>query len=451
MVVPLPRRDFFGRAARATAVAFAIPVLASEGAPSAVASSPFGSTFFVSNSGSDSADGLSPETAWSTISRAFSARSVGESTVLFRRGDTFYGELALPAGCAVGAYGTGPKPVVTMYKVLNRAEGWTADSGGIWKINLGSPDTHGGYTETADANIGYLVVDGTVMPAKKDLLSDLDATWDFWCDTLNSTLYVATEANPTTLAADIRAAPRGAQGGIVRCNEGSNTVGDLHITGTGAHGIFGAGADVHVHDCLVDVIGGSFLPDYGDGNVRYGNGIENGIGAKRWLVEDNEIAQVYDAAYTCQGNARDGAGTWEDMTIRHNHIHDCTQSFEFWSMGTNSAAGFRRILVDGNRCERAGYSSFSDVRPNQAVRVHLLTYKWDLPADIVLQNNLFDDADSAYSYHATDPTGLVTRDNTIELRAGTKMEFQRDETVEQAAAWQAATGQEVGSVVNVQL
>lgn len=450
MGLPFPRRNFLGSAARAAAVAFAFPVMASEAMPTAVASSPFESTFYVSNSGSDIADGLSPETAWSTISRAFASRPIGGSTVLFRRGDTFYGELALPAGCAVGAYGTGPKPIVTMFKVLNRSEGWTADSGGVWKINLGSPDSHDGYTETADANIGYLVVDGTVMPAKKDLLSGLDATWDFWCDSPNSTLYVATDANPTSLAADIRAAPRGAQGGIVRCNEGSNTVGELHITGTGAHGIFGAGADVHIHDCLVDFIGGSFLPGYGDGNVRYGNGIENGIGAKRWLVEGNEIAQVYDAAYTCQGNARDGAGTWEDMTIRQNYIHDCTQSFEFWSMGTNSVAGFRRILVDGNRCERAGYSAFSGVRPNQAVRVHLLTYKWDLPADIVLQNNTFDYADSAYSYQATNPTGLVTRNNRIELKAGTKMEFQRAETVEEAAAWQAATGQETGSTISAQ-
>jgi hypothetical protein len=407
-------------------------------------------TFYVSVSGSDSADGLTPETAWATIQKANFSLPVDQSIVLFRRDDTFYGELAPPFGCQVGAYGTGDRPILTMFKLLNRSEGWTEESAGVWKIDLGSPNTHDGYTATTDANIGYLVVDGVVKPALKLLLSELSAPWDFWCDIEKNTLYVAASANPTMLAADIKAAPNGntygPTGRIIYCAKGSNDIHDVHVTGTGGCGIGGVAPDVHIHDCLIDYIGGSILLD--GRSRRYGNGIENWVNVKRWLIEDNEIAQVYDAAWSPQGRAGTN-GSWEDMTVRNNHIHDCSQSFEFWSTGSGSAGGFQRILVEGNLCERGGYSDFSDVRPDQNVRVHLNTYLWETPADITIQNNVFDDAYGAYSYHACEPVGYVTRNNTVRLKAGLKMQYQRTETVERAAAWQAATGREVGSTITV--
>ena len=406
-------------------------------------------TFFVSASGDDDSDGLTPETPWATLQNVNSQVPIG-SVVLFRRGDTFYGELALPRNCEVGAYGVGDMPVLTMFKMLNRSESWAEVATGVWKIDLGSPLTHDGFTATADANIGYLLVDGVVKPAKKDRLALLLAPWDFWCDSAANTLYVAASINPSELAVDIKAAPLGeTKGAIIYCNEGHNRIHDLHITGTGGCGIFGAAVDVHVYDCLIDYIGGSYLPNYKDGTARYGNGINNNIGSKRWLIERNEITQVYDAAYSSQGDARGTSGTWEDLTIRDNYIHDCTQSFEFWSMGTNVEAGFKRILLEGNLCERAGFSDFSEVRPNQAVRVHLLTYDWQLSADITIRNNTFVDAFSAYTFQVVDPLGLVSRDNDIRLGAETRMQVQRPETVEDAAAWQEATGQEVGSTIRV--
>jgi hypothetical protein len=78
-----------------------------------------------------------------------------------------------------------------------------------------------------------------------------------------------------------------------------------------------------------------------------------------------------------------------------------------------------------------------------------LTYNWDPTADITVRNNVFEDAYVAYSYHLTDPVGLITQDNMILLKADTKMQFQRTEKIEQAAAWQAETGQETGSTMTV--
>jgi hypothetical protein len=411
-----------------------------------------GPTFYVSAAGNDGADGSSPETAWASIAKVNTSLPPSGSTVLFRRDDTFYGELNLPSGTEVGAFGSGARPVLTMFKLLNRSTGWTQQTAGIWKIDLGSPDTHGGYTATDDANIGFLMVDGTAKTALKFAQSELSAPWDFYCDLPRNTLYVKASANPTTLAADIKAAPNGkafgASGTVINCGQGGNDIHDVHVTGSGAHGIRGSSADVHVHDCQIDYIGGSWLAGQDNKNGRYGNGIENWAGAARWLIENNEISQIYDVAWTAQGTAG-STGGWSDITVRNNHIHDCTQSIEFWSRGDSSAPGFQRILIEGNIFERAGYSVFSGVRPDQFNRVHLLSYSWETPADITIQNNVFDDAYGAYSYHSDPPVGLVTRNNTIRLKPGHLMQVQMPQTVEQAADWQAATGQEVGSIITV--
>lgn len=400
----------------------------------------------MSASGSDSADGRTEATAWKTTQKVNTAKPTG-ANVLFRRGDTFYGEVLVQAGTNLGAYGTGERPLIAGYKLLDQAAGWSLHAAGVWKINLTSAATHSGNTASTDTNIGFLVVDGVMKVTKKVTLAELSAAWDFYSDA--TYLYVAASANPTTLAASIKAAPRATAG--VQIIGGQSEISGLHLTGNGGHGIRGSGvSDVHVHGCLIDYIGGSYLPGSGDGTTRYGNGIENWVGCNRWLIEDNEIAQCYDVGYTAQGTSTATAIGWADITVRNNLIHDCTQSIEFWSDGvTYSGGGFVRVLVDGNTCLRAGWSPWTDVRPNTDTRVHLLAYNWNLPADIVIQNNVFDDSRGSYAYHPFALTGVVRRNNTIRLRAGSKIRFQDTQTVEQAAAWVAANSTEIGSTFEI--
>lgn len=407
--------------------------------------------FYVAAGGDDEADGTSPATAWATIQKANATLESGSSTLLFRRGDTFYGELAPPYGCEVGAFGNGPRPILSMFKLMNDPSAWIEHADGLWKIDLGSPDTHEGYTATTDANIGYLEIDSTVKPSLKFDLADLERQWDFFCDIPNNILFVRSDANPTAKAQMIKAAPNGnlfgISGRVVSCNAGGNALHDLHITGSGGCGIGGTGPDVIIRDCTIDYIGGSELRD--GTKRRYGNAIDNGVGTERWLIEHNEIAQVYDVAWSPQGNAGRN-GYWRDLTARSNYIHDCGQTFEFWSTGSKDAPGFERVLVKGNRCERAGQSVFSEFRPDQAVRVHLLTYHLETPVDITIEGNIFDSAHGAYSYHATEPPkGLVTRYNWIRLNAGQKIQYQRENTVEQVVEWRSTTGREIGSTFEI--
>ncbi len=80
-------------------------------------------TFFLNAvNGNDGNTGIGAETAWKSLSRAnsaFAARTVqAGDTVAFRRGDTFTGSLTLDTSgktgrpLVIGAYGTGPAPVI---------------------------------------------------------------------------------------------------------------------------------------------------------------------------------------------------------------------------------------------------------------------------------------------------------------------------------------------------
>lgn len=410
-------------------------------------------TFYVSAGGSDDAAGTSPNSAWATIQKV-NAALPENSTVLFRCGDTFYGELSAPINCEVGSYGSGSMPVLTLNKILNHPYAWVEHDAGIWKIDLASPETHDGYTATTNANIGHLTVDGKVRPSLKFDLSELRTLWDFYCDIPHHTLYVAAPVNPTTIASNIMAAPNGdiagASGAVVYCQHGGNNIHDVHITGSGGCGIRGNGSNVRVHHCLIDYIGGSLLAGHGDGRSRYGNGIENWSNVSSWLIETNEIAHVYDAAWSAQGfDPGGGPVSWADITVTNNYFHDSSQMLELWSESKNpSSRGFVNIRFENNRCERAGYGVFANVRPNQAIRVHLLTYRLETPVDVTIENNVFDDSYGAYSYHAFEPpASFATRNNTIRLQPTHLMQYQRRETVEEAAIWQAATGRETGSVI----
>ena len=66
-----------------------------------------GTAYYVSNSGSDENDGLSPETAWKTLKKVSDAEFNCNDAVLFCRGDIFRGSVNTRSGVSYGAYGEG--------------------------------------------------------------------------------------------------------------------------------------------------------------------------------------------------------------------------------------------------------------------------------------------------------------------------------------------------------
>ncbi len=83
-------------------------------------------TYFVSAQGNDSADGLSVATAWKSIEKVNSVTFLPGDRILFRKGDTFYGQIAVKGSgeegrpITISSYGDGSsRPVIN----LGSAEG----------------------------------------------------------------------------------------------------------------------------------------------------------------------------------------------------------------------------------------------------------------------------------------------------------------------------------------
>lgn len=110
-----------------------------------------GKVYYISNSGSDDNDGLSPETPWATPYRAMAAGLQYGDAVLFERGGTWYidveehlGDTSRNHGYAdgvhIGAYGTGEKPILRGdIARANKADFWTLyyneNGAKIWKAS----------------------------------------------------------------------------------------------------------------------------------------------------------------------------------------------------------------------------------------------------------------------------------------------------------------------------
>jgi parallel beta-helix repeat protein len=96
----------------------------------------YATTYYVSNSGNDAANGISASTPFATFSKANSVVAPGD-IVRFKKGDTFYGNNSITkSGTAANpivwdAYGVGANPVFTGFMSV---EGWKNEGGGMYSF-----------------------------------------------------------------------------------------------------------------------------------------------------------------------------------------------------------------------------------------------------------------------------------------------------------------------------
>jgi parallel beta-helix repeat protein len=97
--------------------------------------------YYISLSGNDSNNGLSPAAPWKTITKlnsAFATIKPGDR-ILFNRGDTFYGTITInkPGSSLtpiiIGAYGTGQNPIITGFVSVYD---WTNEGNGIYSKSI---------------------------------------------------------------------------------------------------------------------------------------------------------------------------------------------------------------------------------------------------------------------------------------------------------------------------
>ena len=370
-------------------VGFNIPVVVAHrkqeilGAPDLLVGS--GKRYYVSETGNDTNDGLSPESAWATLEHVNRANHLRTGdVVLFRRGDLFRGILQTKSGVGYGAYGSGPKPRICG-SLWNAAElHWeTTDILHVYRCE-------GIYDRDAGLLIGD---DGKLVGIKKlGGIEELQNDGDFFHAPDRHVYMRWSQGNPAECFKEIEI---GINLHTVQLLNGQEniTIENLNVCYTGAHGIAGGYCkNIVIRFCEFHWIGGSIQA----GTVRYGNAVEFWASSDTVLVEHCYVSQVYDAGITHQaGGAKQVQ--MRHITYRYNLVEYCTFSFECYVRRRNKDGKIlidpecymEDILIENNLTLYAGFG-LGEQRPDKNTPAHIKTWESEnFAKNSIIRDNIF--------------------------------------------------------------
>lgn len=359
-------------------------------------------TYYVSSTGTskvgtDENDPMSYETANSKTYRS-------GDTILFKKGDTFYGTFN-PTILQIddeittfSSYGEGELPNISGYKIVNSKDSWQVHEDGIYKVNLTDTQCFSGLmtTDTNSVNVGFLEDNtGTKYFNKKGTLSDLENQYDFYCD--ESYLYMKSDENPYSKLGELKLATR-TNLFIMHSNL---KVENMEFSGTGAHAIVGSDENtenVEISNNIIQDIGGSYLR----GTIRYGNGIEfYGTNVSNVEVKDNLIRNIYDVGFTIQGTQ----GSGKNVVVKNNVFVSNSQDSEIWESG--SATGVESYEFTRNISINAGRGWGYEAREDKYAAAHILFWQYLLVnTDIYFHDNIVYNPRRIYFIEQTNKTNL---------------------------------------------
>jgi hypothetical protein len=218
--------------------------------------------FYVKNSGSDAADGLSDATAFQTIAKVEATQQAGD-VFNFHAGDTWREMLTVATGVTYQKYGgSSVNPVILgSTEVVGSTGNWTDLGGNIWKRLY----THTAEVGDAKNNVVFNNANQGTYDATPDAL------YDYYYDA--DEIFVYATSNPATLYSSIEAAER-----IF-----SIYVHDVqHVTIDGIDGKYAMASCHHVawnedEDTISDIILKNFETSYcGNHGTKIATDYENG-------------------------------------------------------------------------------------------------------------------------------------------------------------------------------
>jgi len=382
---------------------------------SGITASAAGKTYYVSASGTKNAAGT--ESSPLSLEGINAVTLKGGDTVLFKRGDVFYGRFVTKVDrnnatdslrVNVDTYGEGELPILSMVKIVGNV--WTDNGDGFYKCNLSNENNYTGIsnsflTEENYANVGFLETQNGVIYGEryKDAESCTSA-FSFYCDYNN--IYVKSDVNPYTVLGEIKMPIH--SGPVIRHN-GFINIKNLHIKygGYGISASYPYANSLTVENCIIEYLGGQDI-DAGEGFTRAGNGIELYNRGENITVRNNIFRQIFDVGFTCQGYGwdteetvenEDGTTTtiteavWENITVTNNIFSYCTQAFEIWSGAKSENSGIKNLLFTNNLCIGQGEGWTYSFRANGGyshVVTDILTYGYKSPVlDMTLTGNTY--------------------------------------------------------------
>jgi hypothetical protein len=396
-----------------------------------------GVIYYVSESGDDKNDGLSPKTPWKSLNKVSDANLNSGDGVLFKRDDLFRGCIKVKEGVTYGAYGDGEKP---------KLYAGNADLADDTKWALMDPDCNiWKYTEkqldpgTLVFNEGekcayklipsylggkFVVRDN---PEKnfimcREMKNNLDMYWEF-----DEKL---TTSHPHPVTGEDFPVPDvdGAMGYIyLRCDNGNPgevfssienvarshmfyvgdkkdvTIDNLCIKYVGMHGISAGmfAQNLTVTNCEFGWIGGTIqhyfgldpnYPEGGRGTVtRFGNAIEVYGGCKNYTASDNYIYEVYDAGITHQVTTNTKL-TMENIRYTGNLIENCVYGIEYFldQIDGERESYMDDVVMDNNYIRNSGFG-WGQQRHNKHTPAAIKGWSYvNTASNYSITNNIFD-------------------------------------------------------------
>ncbi len=395
-----------------------------------------GTAYYVSESGDDNNDGLSPDTAWRTLKKIDGADLQYGDGVFLKRGDLFRGCFHTKPGVSYGAYGEGEKPkIYSADKPLNDKNLWELydSERNIWKlkekiIDVGTIVFDGGKAVSRKLIPTYngkefVCRDNIkkVFDVKNEMTKDLDLFW-YYTDNLSTEpskgedfpiptfpddnglgeLYLRCDkGNPGEVFGEAEA--------LVRrhaIRSGSNkdvTVDNLCLKYIGMHGVAAGGRVVNltVTNCEFGFIGGciqSFWgldPNYPEGKrgsvTRFGNAIEIYGGCNGYKANNNYIYEVYDAGITHQVTTSTKK-MLENIEYKGNLIEKCVYGIEYFldQIEGEKESKMRNVVMSDNFIRLSGYG-WGQQRHNTDTPALIKGWSYvNTGENQVIENNIFD-------------------------------------------------------------
>mgnify|MGYP004472749967 CR=1 FL=1 len=319
--------------------------------------------WYVSSKGNDNADGKSKENAIKTIDALKKCRISEGDAVLFERGGVYRGHIEAVSGVYYGSYGMGDKPCIYISAMNYANAKWKYERDNIWSVE--APNT---------TDIGIIVLNhGEQVGFKRKSIDDLKCDNDY-CSNHGQVLFCS-EENPAEKWDSVEMGDLN-HTILMLPNVHDVTIENITFKYGGSMAVQGLDGvkNITVRNCEIGWMGGCYLPNYKDGNVRYGNGIEFWNGCENVLVEDCWIYQIYDSGFSHQGN---GTFVEKDITFRRNLIeYTSFASIEYWVHDANKNS-MENITYEDNVLRFAGYGWGDAQRPDIHAYHILSTGKMD--------------------------------------------------------------------------
>lgn len=366
-------------------------------------------TYYVSSNGtSDDGTDINNPISLETLNKKRNIKT--GDTILFKSGDTFFGTLNISINneyVKISNYGEESLPTISTYKYISN--GWEKYNDNIYRIDIKNTDNYIGYTSdsTLAFNVGFLEDDnGNKYYNKKVSIDSLGSKYDFYSDG-SKYLYMYIENDPYVELGNLKA--------VVRSNlmslSSNMKISNIRFAYTGGHALEGASTNeenIVISNCIIENIGGSYLYSSSLTNdTRYGNGIEfYGSNAKDITITDNIFRNIYDVAFTIQGNS----GSGKNVIVKNNVFINNSQDSEIWENGT--ATGVESYEFTNNISINQGRGWEYDARPDKYASAHILFWEYKIEnTNINFHNNIVYNPRRLYFIEQTNGTNVFFKEN----------------------------------------